>query len=319
MSAVGAPGQTELGADAPTVVVDLTENEAEAEGSQTDSKRRQPRWVIPTLVALTLGALAVWFLIFAFVLTGFQERAGQTRLYDRYRLQLAEETAPLAEPVKDGSPVAMINAPSAGMRNLIVVEGTTSRLLREGPGHLSDTPLPGQVGNPVLLGRSVTYGGPFGGITRMRKGDRLTVTTGEGVFTYRIEDVRYPGERAPSPLKGQQSRLTLVTSGGRGWTSGWDPTQTVYVDALLTGGKAQPVPSGVPSSVPRTSQPMQADPSGLVAFIFWVEALVAVVVLLSWSWTRWGRPQTWMVGAPIVLFALWGTSDALMRFLPNLL
>jgi sortase A len=318
MSAVGAPGQTELGADAPAVV-DLTENEPEAEPSRAAGKRPQPRWVLPVLIVAALGVLAVWFLLFAFVLTGFQERAGQTRLYDRYRLQLAEETAPLAEPVKAGSPVAMINAPSAGMRNLIVVEGTTSRLLRGGPGHLSDTPLPGQAGNPVLLGRSVTYGAPFGGITRMRAGDRLTVTTGEGVFTYRVEDVRFPGERTPPALRPQQSRLTLVTSGGTGWTSGWDPTRTVYVDALLTGGKAQPVPSGVPSAVSRTSQPMQADPSGLVAFIFWVEALAAVVVLLSWSWNKWGRPQTWMVGVPIVLFTLWGTSNALMRFLPNLI
>jgi sortase A len=318
MTAVGLPHQAEVGGDAPPVVVDLTGSEPEAGRPQTESRRRRPKWVLPAVLTIAFGALAVWFLLFAFVLTGFQERAGQTRLYDRFRLELAEETAPLAEPVKAGSPVAMINAPSAGMRNLIVVEGTTSRLLREGPGHLSDTPLPGQVGNPVLLGRSVTYGAPFGGITRMKKGDRLSVTTGQGVFQYRVEDVRFPGNRTPPPLSGQQSRLTLVTSGGRGWTSGWDPTQTVYVDALLTGGKAQPVPSGVPSAVSRSSQPMQADPTGLVAFIFWMEALVAAVVLMTWSWSKWGRPQTWMVGAPVILFALWGTTDALMRFLPNL-
>ena len=243
MTAIGSPREAELEGDAPPVVVDFTVSEPESgRDPQAEGKRRQSPWVLPILVAVAFGALAVWFLLFAFVLTGFQERAGQTRLYDRFRLQLAEETAPLAEPVKAGSPVAMISAPSAGMRNLIVVEGTTSRLLREGPGHLSDTPLPGQVGNPVLLGRSVTYGAPFGEITRMKKGDRLTVTTGEGVFEYRVEDVRYPGDRMPAPLDARQSRLTLVTAGGRGWTSGWDPTQTVYVDALLTGGKAQGVP-----------------------------------------------------------------------------
>jgi hypothetical protein len=34
---------------------------------------------------------------------------------------------------------------------------------------------------------------------------------------------------------------------------------------------------------------------------------------------RWGRFETWIVGAPVFLAVLWGTSDALMRFLPNLL
>ena len=57
--------------------------------------------------------------------------------------------------------MAMLNAPSGHMHNLVVVEGTTSQSLVHGPGHISDTPLPGQTGNPVILGRSVTYGAPF--------------------------------------------------------------------------------------------------------------------------------------------------------------
>jgi sortase A len=92
----------------------------------------------------------------------------------------------------------------------------------------------------------------------------------------------------------------------------------VYVDALLAG-KAQPVPPGVPATVSPASLPMHNDPSATVALIFWLEGLVLVTFAASWTWVRWGRFETWIVGAPVFLAVLWGTSDALMRFLPNLL
>ena len=55
--------------------------------------------------------------------------------------------------------------------------------------------------------------------------------------------------------------------------SGWAPSHTVYVDALLAG-KAQPVPAGVPATVSPASLPMHNDPSGTVALIFWLAGLV---------------------------------------------
>ena len=265
-----------------------------------------------------LAVLAVWFLLYGLVLSGMEQHVSQFRLYDEFRVQLASETAPLAEPVQVGSPVAMINAPSIGIHNLIVVEGTTSRLLMSGPGHLSDTPLPGQAGTSVILGRSVTFGAPFGRITQMTVGDVVTVTTGEGIFRYRVEDVRRPGSPLPPTLAAGGSRLTLVTSASGGWRSGWAPSHTVYVDALLAG-KAQPVPAGVPATVSPASLPMHNDPSGTVALIFWLAGLVLLSFAASWTWMRWGRFETWIVGAPVLLAVLWGTSDALIRLLPNLL
>jgi sortase A len=262
--------------------------------------------------------LAVWSLLYGLLLSGMEQHVSQSRLYDEFRLQLASETAPLTEPVQAGSPVAMINASSIGIHNLIVVEGTTSRLLMSGPGHLSDTPLPGQAGTSVMLGRSVTFGAPFGRITEMTVGDVVTVTTGEGVFRYRVEDVRRPGSPLPPTLRAGGPRLTLVTSAGGGWTSGWVPSHAVYVDALLAG-RAEPVPAGVPATVSPASLPMHNDPSGTVAFVFWMAGLVLLGVAAIWAWVRWGRFQTWIVGAPVFLAVLWGMSDALMRLLPNLL
>lgn len=289
-------------------------------GAVASSRRNDNASVRAVVLAApaVLAGLAVWFLIYGLVLTGLQQHVSQSRLYDKFRLQLASETAPLAEPVKTGAPVALIDAQAAGIHNLVVVEGTTSRLLMSGPGHLTDTPLPGQVGTSTILGRSVTFGSPFRHITHMRLGDIVTVTTGQGVFHYAVQDARDPGSPMPPGLKSGGSRLTLVTSAGSGWRSGWAPTHAVYVDALLTGA-AQPAPQGVPATVSRASDPMESDPSAIVALLFWLEALAVVALALGWAWGRWGRPQSWIVGAPIFLAVLWATSGTIMRFLPNLL
>ena len=296
---------------------DAADAPAPSKGPSRRPARSVPRAVLVAIPA-TVALLAVWFLLYGLVLTGVQQHVAQSRLYDDYRLQLASETAPLGEPVKAGSPVAIIDAPSAGIHNLVVVEGTTSRQLMSGPGHLGDTPLPGQVGTSVILGRSVMFGGPFGRITQMPAGDVVTVTTGQGVFHYRVEDVRHAGSSLPPRLRAGGSRLTLVTSESGGWQSGWAPTHTVYVDAVLAG-KAQPVPSRLPATVSPASLPMHNDPSAAVELIFWLEGLVLVALAAAWAWVRWGRFEAWIVGTPVFLAVLWGTSDALARFLPNLL
>ena len=298
---------------------DLPVDEPLIETSSVPPPGRLTRQTIFLAMSAAIGLLALWFIVFGFILTDLQTRSAQTRLYEKFRLQLAEETAPLAEPVKVGSPVAVITADHAGIHDLVVIEGTTSRLLEAGPGHLSDTPLPGQVGDSVLLGRSVTYGAPFRHITEMKPGQMLTVTTGQGAFEYQVEDVRLPGTPLPRPLQPDESRLTLVTSGGSGWLGSWAPAHTVYLDALLIHGRAQLVPTGVPSSVSEASKPMQGDPSGLVAFIFWMEGFLFAGFAMVWSWGRWGRYRSWLVGTPVMLVVLWQASNAVMRFLPNLL
>jgi sortase A len=279
-----------------------------------------PRSVRLTLLALSvLGALSVWFLFYATVLSGLQEHSDQGRLYDTFRSQLAQETSPIGAPIGAGRPVALIGAPAAGISNLVVVEGTTSEVLRSGPGHRSDSPLPGQVGTSYIYGRSLMFGAPFGRMSHFGAGDTITVTTGQGVFRYRVEDVRHPGDKLPRPLGPGGSRLTLVSSSSEGWRSGWAPDQVVYVDAAMVHGPTSGLPAPIPASVSPSSDAMQGDPNALVPLIFWLEGLAAAAVAVGWSWTRWGRLQTWMVGLPVVLGMLWGASGALSAFLPNLI
>ena len=320
-----------LGTGEPPVLVDLTEPppkvgeqdvivvETPEAGSTEAHRRRTVLGAVLLVGSSTIAALAVWFLLFSVVFSGLQEHGNQTRLYNQFRYQLATETAALGSPIKSGSPVALLNAPSVHWHNLVIVEGTTSRLLTRGPGHLRNTPLPGQAGDSVILGRSVTYGGPFRDIATLRRGASIRVTTGQGTFVYRVLGLRYAGDRFPTALKSNQSRLTLVSSTSHGWRSGWAPTETVYLDADLVHGGVQAVPEGLPVRISTASLPMHIDPSGMIPLILWLAGLITAAFVLALAWRRSSGPQTWAVGVPIIIGLLWGANGALMRFLPNLL
>jgi sortase A len=264
-----------------------------------------------------MAALAAWFLFYALVLSGLQENRSQTLLYAQLREQLALGTAPVQGSIPYGSPVALITVAGAGITNAVVVEGTTSAQLADGPGHLSDTPLPGEQGVSVIFGRSTTYGRPFNGIRGLGPHDTISVTTSLGVFTYRVTDVRYPGDPLPAPLPAGGARLVLVTSYASGWRSGWAPDQTVLVDATLQG-KANPT-GATPSAVPTAALPMQGLSAALFPLVLWLQALVLVAVGVVWGRRRWGGWKTWLVGMPLLLAVLWGATESAMLLLPNLI
>ena len=264
-----------------------------------------------------VSALALWFLFHAFVLTPLQEHGSQARLYAQFREQLANGVAPLGGRIKPGSPIELIDTGLRGMRDLVAVEGTTSEQLTVGPGHLRDTALPGQMGESVIFGRSVTYGGPFRDLGRLKPGDAIKVTTGQGTFTYRVDRIRRPGDPPSPAFPENESRLTLVTSASAGWRSGWAPTHAIYLEASLLG-KALPAPTGRLQTVGKSSQPMRGD-KALLFPILWLVGAALVTTGLIWSWRRWGAPQTWLVGVPLAMAVFWGASGAAVRFLPNLI
>lgn len=285
-------------------------------GGGPDGRRGPAPTAVWSALFLAMSTAAIWFLLFTLVLSGIEEHGTQSRLYARFRSQLANETAPVAAPIRTGAPVALISAPAAGLDRVVVVEGSSARQLLAGPGHMANTALPGQLGTSVLQGRALAYGGPFGGISALRPGDPITVTTGQGTFTYRVDDIRRAGDRLAAPIRATQSRLILVTAAG-GWLGRLTPARALYVDALLAKGAAQPVPAPLPS-VGVNSLPMHGNPSALVPLIFWLEGLALAETALLVAWRRWGRRQAWMAGLPLVAGAAWGVSEALVQFLPNL-
>jgi len=65
----------------------------------------------------------------------------------------------------------------------IVAEGTDARALRRAVGHLPRTPFPGEKGNVVLAGHRDSF---FRNLKSVRLGDRVQISTPDGVFEYQV-------------------------------------------------------------------------------------------------------------------------------------
>jgi sortase A len=275
--------------------------------------RPAPTW---PRVALVTSALTLWCAAFGLVLSAQAEHSAQSRLYADFRAQLAAGTAPLGA-VAPGTPVALLEIPRLRQRE-VVVEGTDGQDLRQGPGHRRDTVLPGQEGVSVLYGRAATSGAPFGGLAALRKGDALTVTTGQGVVHFVVDRVRRPGDPLPAPLAAGGARVVLGSVEGTGWRSNWAANSPVYVDATLKGA-ALPAAPRAQRDLPAAEQLGGVDTSRLVYVVLWLQLLVLAALVLTWSLSRWGAPQAWLAGVPVVLALLWVTSNEALTLLPNVL
>jgi hypothetical protein len=309
---------------APEVVGDGSPSAAEAGArSETGPVRgiRMPRSTASVLARSVLAALAVVALSFTtFLVIGsrLSEQAAQSDRFAQIRGRLALGTAPVG-PTDDhgrllplGTPIAVIRIPALG-RHQVIGEGTTSAALESGPGHLRSTVFPGGAGTSVIFGRAASYGGPFHGITKLRRGDEIVVTTGVGRARFRVVDVRYAGDPIP-PLRSGRARLTLVTATGRSFL----PDGVVSVDADGSG-KALAAASPVMRSVPASEQPLGTDTSSTWALVLWLELLVVVVAAGVWLWHRRSPAHAWLLCFAPLLWVGTEVARAGTRLLPNLL
>lgn len=270
--------------------------------------------------AVMLFVLTVSALIHLFVVSRVEHTASQQRLHDRFRGALATGTAPIGpldgdgRPVAPGTPVAYLEIPAIHVKET-VVEGSTSSNLYSGPGHRRDTPLPGQLGTSVLFGRRTLFAGPFAGLSRLKPGNEFTVTTGQGVFRYRVIGVRREGDPLPEARRAGTSRLQLATAGG----SVFAPHGVLWVDADLVGD-AVGGPSRLltPATLPGEEQAGASDSRTLWALVLWLQLLLVAIIAALWSWRRWGRAETWIVFVPVLLLVSNLVWDEFFRLLPNL-
>lgn len=280
-----------------------------------------PRQQLVRIVLLMLLAASAGMVLHLVVISSLQHAASQRNTFEVFRGQLAAGTAVIG-PTDDtgkavplGTGVAYLEIPRLDVREVVRL-GTTPGVLFGGPGLRRDTPLPGQVGTSVILGRRAAYGGPFADISSLKAGDAITVTTGQGVFQFQVLGVRRAGDPVPPALAKGKARLSLVTADGGAFV----PSGVLRVDADLVGdatGGARPAVST--GALPSAEQPLGTDSSTLWALALWLQAMILVSVAAVWAWHRWGRPQAWIVFTPIVAFVALGTAGELTRLLPNLL
>ena len=277
-------------------------------------------WLRGSAIAMLLIAVvALGFIGYLYGLSDVQEARSQAILYQQYQLELANQVAPLGPygpnglnaargPTPPGSPVAILNIPSIGIHDMVVVQGTNPENLMVGPGHRPDSPLPGQPGVVQIYGRRATFGAPFSRLSELRPGDVIIAVTGQGTSTYSVAAAAYSDKIIEDPAPG---RMLLLTA-----SSSTVPTYYYQVDADLTSAvRASP---GVARAVYASELPMANDTTNLAMAMVWSLALAGVAAIGTVAATRWSPWAAYLAVVPVALAVLWNLYENLAALLPNL-
>ena len=129
------------------------------------------------IAAILLG----WWLYVVIDARVYQERMGR-----RLHKSTGEATAHATrERARSTGLVGRIEIPRLDLA-VVVVEGTTSRVLRRGVGHVEGTSFPGEQGNVGVAGHRDTY---FRRLRNIGRGDLIRLRTPDGVFTYAVDSI----------------------------------------------------------------------------------------------------------------------------------
>lgn len=287
-----------------------TPPEPSAPAPVPDKEAANPVLQAAGVALLLLALVALGFAGYLYGLSGVQEARSQVLLYQRLQTELGQIggiVAPLG-PTAPGSPIAILDIPSIGIHNMVVVEGTSPENLTLGPGHMRATPYPGQAGVSEIFGRRATFGGPFAHLADLRPGAFIETITGQGEATYTVAAVGNSKVHIEDPAP---NRLLLFTA-----SSPIVPSYYIEVDARMTTA-----PRGSPGVVHVINGPelvMASDGGALVLTWTWALALALVSAVGTWGATRWSPWAAYLAVTPVALAVLWALYQSLAMLLPNL-
>jgi len=88
-----------------------------------------------------------------------------------------------------GEAFGTIEIPAIDLKG-IIYEGTEKPILKNGPGHIVGTAIPGRVGTCAISGHRTTYGAPFNKLDELFPGDKIIIETNYGEFTYILSELK---------------------------------------------------------------------------------------------------------------------------------
>jgi len=151
---------------------------------------------------ITAGVVVLLFVVYLLYWTGFQNSRTQDRLgrdlvkaWAQGSPTTAGSTGTILGPGVPQPVVARLPALGAGLGRIyvprialarVMVEGTTTADLQEGPGHVPGTPMAGELGNFSVSGHRTTYGQPFNRLDEVLPKDHVVVETRTDFVTYRV-------------------------------------------------------------------------------------------------------------------------------------
>ena len=131
----------------------------------------------------------------------------------------------------------------------VVVEGTNRHSLLLGPGHMKDTPAPGEIGNSVITAHRDTF---FRHIYELQKGDEILVQRNGKTFHYAVISKHIVKPTDLSVVKdSSDARLTLITCYPT-YFIGPAPERLVVTSQLVDDGSVSQ--GSAPASMEKASQ-----------------------------------------------------------------
>jgi sortase A len=95
----------------------------------------------------------------------------------------------------------------------ITNEGADVPTLKKGPGHIPETPLPGEEGRCTISGHRTTYGAPFNRIDELAEGDLIYLEILNNLkFTYKVTGVEIVAPTYVEILNGTNKKELLLTT-----------------------------------------------------------------------------------------------------------
>lgn len=154
------------------------------------------------------GILALGYVSFALLDAKLHQVSAKRSLESLVQVEKEHKGTQPKQAVKAGDVLGVMEIPRVGV-SVAVLQGTSSRTLRRGAGHIEGTPLPGEPGNSGIAGHRDTF---FRELKDVRKNDEIEFQTATGLLRYQVDWVKVVAPDDTSVLTpSTESALTLVT------------------------------------------------------------------------------------------------------------
>jgi sortase A len=154
------------------------------------------------------GILALGHVGFTLLDAGLYQASARRTLESQIQLGKERSEIQPRPAIKPGDLLGRLDIPRLGL-SVAVLQGTRSRMLRRGTGHIEGTPLPGEAGNSGIAGHRDTF---FRGLKDIRKNDEIQFQATTGLIRYEVDWVKVVTPDDLSVLApSTESALTLVT------------------------------------------------------------------------------------------------------------
>jgi len=171
---------------------------------------RRPRFVCwsQRLLVIT-GALALGYVGFTLLDARLFQASAKRSLETQIQREEERHEPQAKSGVKTGDVLGRIDIPRLGI-SVAVLQGTSSRMLRLGAGHIEGTALPGETGNSGIAGHRDTF---FRELKDIRLNDEIQIQTATGLFRYQVDWMRVvePSDTTVLEPSSKESTVTLVT------------------------------------------------------------------------------------------------------------